>query len=227
MAEHPDEAEQITSSASSLLLNLGNPTDARIKSIGISAVTAKKSGLPFILDAVGVSCSPLRRSLAKNILTSSSPSVVKGNYSEISALANSEYTFSGVDADSSLSDTAVCRNALMLANKYNTTVLASGKQDIITDGKSVFYVKNGTARLSSVTGTGCMLGALTAAYMSVGKPIEAAICACAVLGICGELSDTAIGIGSYMVKLFDRLSALSDTEVEDYLKLEEKSIEEF
>lgn len=217
MAEHPDEAEQITSSAHSLLLNLGSPTDARIKSITISSATAKRNKLPFVLDAVGVSCSTLRRELAKNILIHSSPSIVKGNYSEISALANSDYNSAGVDADSALSDTAVCRNAIALANEYNTVVLASGKHDIITDGKSLFYIKNGSSRLSSVTGTGCMLGALTAAYMSAAKPINAAICACAVLGICGELADSAIGIGSYMTALFDKLSTISDTEVENYL----------
>ena len=60
MAEHPQEVAEITRTAQSLMLNLGNITDARMESILISAETAQEAGIPFLLDAVGIACSTLR-----------------------------------------------------------------------------------------------------------------------------------------------------------------------
>ena len=70
-----------------------------------------------------------------------------------------------------------------------------------------------------------MLGALCGCYLSVCRDITASITACSVLGICGELSETDKGNGSFLVNLMDSLSTLSDTDIENYLKLEEAKIE--
>lgn len=68
MAEHPLETEEITLSAKGLALNLGNITDARMQSMKISAAAACKAGIPFVLDAVGVACSHLRLSYARDLI---------------------------------------------------------------------------------------------------------------------------------------------------------------
>ena len=99
MAEHPKEVREITESADALLLNLGNITDARMESMMISTKAAKQKGIPIVLDAVGVACSTLRRSFARELLKTVSPTVIKGNYSEISALYHEKYHSVGVDAD--------------------------------------------------------------------------------------------------------------------------------
>lgn len=225
MAEHPDEVMEITKTAQSLLQNLGNITDARIKSMQISAKAANEKNIPFTLDLVGIACSALRHKFACELILKTHPTVIKGNYSEINALQNAAYKSAGVDAENCLGIDEISKAALAIAKKYNAIILASGKADIITDGKKLLYIKNGTLQLADITGTGCMLGALCSLFLVADNGIGAAASACTVLGICGELAKTDKGNGTFWVKLMDNLSGLSDEDVEKYLKLEEKQVE--
>ena len=142
MAEHPQEAAEITATADALLLNLGNITDARMASMGISARTAKEKGIPMVLDAVGVACSGLRREFARQLLDTAMPQVIKGNFSEIHALYRDAYRCAGVDADEQLTVAAMEQTAAALSRQLGTTILASGRVDIITDGKKLVKVGN-------------------------------------------------------------------------------------
>lgn len=225
MAEHPREVAEITDTAQALLLNLGNITDARMESIAISAETAAEQNIPFVLDAVGIACSNLRRNYIAELLSNVTPAVIKGNYSEINALHQDAYRSSGVDADSTLEFQEVCRISAELAKEKNTVILASGKTDIVTDGHKLVLVRNGTAQLSCVTGTGCMLGALCAAYLSSSELLESAVTACVVLGICGQLAETEEGSGTFMTGLMDRLSTLTDEDINKYLNMEVTNLE--
>ena len=226
MAEHPKEVSEITRTAQALMLNLGNITDARMESMLISAKTANEMGIPILLDAVGISCSSLRREYVKNLLNTAIPTVIKGNYSEIQALYRDSYRSSGVDADSSLDTHTIDHAALSLAPSLGTIILASVKVDIVTDGKRLYHIHNGTSLLSQVTGTGCLQGALCASYLSAKPGMEAVITGSAVLGICGELAQTDRGTGTFLCNLMDALSTLTDVEMEQNLKLEEIDIEE-
>lgn len=225
MAEHPEEVCEITKTASALLLNTGNITDARMKSMLISAETAHEKAIPFVVDAVGVACSAFRRKYVMNLIENFSPSIIKGNYSEITALHNPTFKSVGVDAAAGLTVSESEYAAVHLAQKYKTVVLASGKVDIVTDGKKVVRISNGTHQLSRITGTGCMLGVLCATYLSAATALDAAVCACAVLGICGELSATTKGNGGFFLHLLDNLSTLTDADFEKYLKKEETFFE--
>lgn len=109
MAEHPAEVEEITVTAGALALNLGNITDARRASILIGGKAAMERHIPVILDMVGIGCSRLRRELTEEFLkqrmsgtvrVSESPLILKGNMSELKALAGADYHVSGVDVDS-------------------------------------------------------------------------------------------------------------------------------
>ena len=225
MAEHPAEVQEITETAHALMLNLGNITDARMQSMKTSLLTAKRKNIPVILDAVGIACSKLRRDYIVELLKIGIPTVIKGNYSEIYALHHAAYRSSGVDADAAINVDSISNAAAELAQKYHTTILASGKVDIVTDGTRIVHVKNGTPQLSTVTGTGCLLGALCGAYLSVCADMNAAVTACLVLGICGQIAETPRGSGSFMVNLMDALSTLTDEEFEKYKNMEEMHYE--
>ncbi|MBQ6929869.1 MAG: hydroxyethylthiazole kinase [Oscillospiraceae bacterium] len=227
MAEHPLEVEQITGAADALVLNIANITDARMQSVQISARTAQANNIPFIIDAVGISCSSLRRSFIKNFLKSFKPTAIKGNYSEICALHDETYTSAGVDTDEKLKREDISKITVRLAQKYSTMVLASGKTDIITDGKTIIYINNGVPQLAQITGTGCLLGMLCGCYLAVDRSINALVTACAVLGISGELSQTQKGNGTFYVNLMDSLSVLKDCQIEKLLRIEVKNGEEF
>ena len=222
MAEHPLEVQEITQNADALVLNLGNITDVRMQSIKLSAKTAQKYNIPFVIDAVGIACSELRRKFIKEVLKESRPTVIKGNYSEIYALYEDCYRNSGVDADDALDIEKISEISVKLAQCYGTIILASGKTDIITDGKKMVYIHNGTTQMTQLTGTGCLLGVLCGCFLSVEKNINALITACAVLGICGQLSETEKGNGSFLVNLMNNLTVLSDLQVEKLLNIEVK-----
>ncbi len=222
MAEHPHETTEITQTASAVMLNIGNITDVRMESIMLSAKCCRKYNIPFLLDIVGMACSTLRREFVNNLLNIGVPSVIKGNYSEIKALYGG-YSAYGVDSEEI--DTAEIDNiCVALARKYDTVILSSGKTDVITDGNRLFHISNGTPRLSAVTGTGCMLGAVCTAFLAVGSPLSCAATSAAVMGICGELAETAKGNGSFMIALMDKLSELSDSEITENTRMEEISI---
>ena len=225
MAEHPKEVAEITQAAQGLMLNLGNITDIRMESIKISAETAAKENIPVVLDAVGIACSRLRRNYIHELLSTLTPTVIKGNYSEINALYQDSYHSSGVDADASLDILTIDRCAVALARERNTIILASGKVDVITDGRRLVHIHNGTSQLSTVTGTGCMLGALCATYLSADRSLDAVIAACALLGISGEKSETPCGSGTFFINLMDALSTLTAEDIDTNINLEEISIE--
>jgi len=221
MAEHPAEVREITETADALMLNLGSITDVRMQSMEISLRAAKEKKIPVVLDAVGTACSGLRRVFAIRLLEISAPAIIKGNYSEIYALYRAAYRASGVDADSALTEEEVREAAGVLARKYNTTVLASARTDIVTDGVRYIQIRNGTPQLAAVTGTGCMLGALCGVFLSVCPGMEAAGTACAVLGACGQIAETPKGNGSFMVNLMDALSTAQDRQLEELIRMEE------
>ena len=221
MAEHPKEVSEITGSSHALMLNIGNITDTRMESIFLSMGTAKERNIPILLDVVGIACSKFRREYINSLLERFIPSVIKGNYSEIKALCDKEYFSSGVDSDPAVDINNITEISSKLSTKYKTVIIATGKTDIITDGKRIIYVKNGTPELASVTGTGCMLGSLCTTFMTSASPVDASISACCYLGICGELAKTDKGSGIFMVNLMDRISTLSKVEILKYVNMEE------
>ena len=222
MAEHPEEAAVITKSAGALMLNLGNITDVRKESMLISTKEAGKYKIKSVLDVCGTACLKTRRDYAFLLINESIPTVIKGNYSEIYALYRQEYSSSGVDADAALTFEEAEKAATELAGTLHTTILASGATDIITDGKRVTYVKNGSPQLATVTGTGCMLGALCAAFLSTVDGYEAAVSASVMFGVCGELAVTEKGSGTFMVNLLDRLSTVTDEEIIKMQRIEQR-----
>lgn len=225
MAQHPKETAQITSASDALLINLGNITDVRIKSSKISAHIAHKNNIPFIIDCVGAACSDLRRKFALKLIKKYRPHIIKGNYSEIKALYDTSYKCSGVDSDSSLDKNSITQIAVELAKKYHTVILASGKTDIITDGKTCVFINNGVEQLSKITGTGCMLGALTARFLKNENALKAAVLACAIMGISGELGYLPDKNASFSVNLIDEVSSFNITSLKNNLNMEVIQIE--
>ena len=225
MAEHPEEVEEITATAGALLLNLGNISDIRMEAMRRSLKTAKKYQIPVVLDAVGVACSALRRTFAMELLAEKAVTIVKGNYSEITALCDSAYYSSGVDADKALCIDRTAERALALSEKYHAVILASGEKDLVADRKQLYIVNCGTPQLANITGTGCMLGAVCAACLASEDASEAAVDACMVMGICGELSETEQGSGSFLKNLLDQLSTWSEETILSRAKVEVRTIE--
>lgn len=255
MAEHPAEVTDITASAGALMLNLGNITDARIESMKCSMRTAMENKIPVLLDLVGVACSDLRLDLARELLSIGHPAVLKGNMSELLAVSGLPSHAIGIDAGAQDALTAenmetVSEVLRAFSRSNQAIVLATGKQDFVTDGERIVLVQNGSAALSGITGTGCMVGALTAAFLPgcedniakemtdsieadvwsggemgfnerSGNYLAAAVLGTALMGIAGEEAEKiSRGPGSFQVNLLDEIYGLSDRQLLNLLKIE-------
>lgn len=205
MAEHPDEVMEITRTAASLLLNLGNITETRITSMRLSLKEANSVGIPVTLDAVGVACSSLRRNFVRILLTSGKFTVIKGNYSEILALYDDTYKAEGVDAKEDIDDEFIRSAVLELSKTHNCIVAATGKTDLIASSGEIKEVTGGSRQLSQVTGTGCMLGAMIASYLAEDNSLQSVVNACAFFKACGGKAATDKGPGTFMVNLLDAI----------------------
>ena len=205
MAEHPKEVREITATADALLLNSGNITDARMKSMMLSAKEANKKGIPLVIDAVGVACSHLRRRFILKLLSRYTPALIKGNYSEIVALSENGYFSRGVDSDKALSVSTAENSAKKLAAKYRCLVLASGETDVVASRDNVARIYGGSPQLTHITGTGCILGAVCACFLAKSDCVNSVISACDFFKKCGEASETDNGNGSFLTNLINNL----------------------
>lgn len=215
MAEHPLEVSEITIVSKALGVNLGNITDIRMQSMLISGKTAYENKIPHVIDLVGVGCSKLRLEYAKEYISQCHPNVIKGNMSEIKALYGIESNSKGIDVGVSdvVTDKNIDETIQMLKKlsiKTNSVVVATGVVDIITNGNDTYLINNGCEMLSMITGTGCMVNALIASYISSKNIFEGTILAVALMGICGELSRDAKGTGSFRNQLIDNMFSISD-----------------
>ena len=224
MAEHPAEVARITAMAGALAVNLGNITDVRLESMLLAGKTAKHASIPSIIDLVGVACSDLRLNFSRTFLRECSPSVIKGNISELKAFCGLKNHAKGIDAgeqDSVNSDSLAGNMAMLkdLAQRTGAVVAATGAIDIITDGREACCLENGSEMLSLITGTGCMLNVLTATFISTRDILNGTILATAVMGICGELASQAKGPGSFRSELLDAVFTLSDQTFNEKIRI--------
>ena len=232
MADEQREADEVARIADALEINLGKSSESATAAMLISAKTASERGIPIVLDPVGVGCIKRRLDFALYLLSSYSISAVRGNMSEIKSLCGISGGEKGVDAD--VGDTVTDKNAaeaaevpVKLASKYGCTVAATGKADIVTDGKTVYVLGNGDDMMSMVTGTGCMSSALMGAYCGAGDKIfEACLSSTAVMGVCGELAAKYAkkckkGVGTFKTDLFDEISTLTENGLKNTLKIKD------
>lgn len=194
MARHPEEAAEITAAAAALVCNLGAAESGQAMVLAVEKAGAL--GHPVVLDPVAVGASSLRRRLAGRLLDTGAVTVIRGNASEIRALALDAGAGSGVDAapEDLVTEAGLGRAAELagaLARRTGTVVALSGPLDLVTDGARTFVGRNGCPEMARVTGSGCMLSALTGAFCAAlpDRPLEAALAAVSALGVSGERAE--------------------------------------
>ena len=96
----------------------------------------------------------------------------------------------------------------------------TGAEDIVTDGTTAYGIRSGTPLLRQVTGTGCMLSVLTAAFVGANPeaPLEAAAAAVCMMGLCGERAAASLtggeGTGTLRIRLMDAVSNMTGEELD-------------
>lgn len=207
MVDIPVEAGLFAGAASAVLVNLGTPGAEQRAAMLEAAAAAGSAGKPWVLDPVAVGSLPVRTELARQ-LCALRPTVIRGNASEIRALAGAGAGGHGVDTADSVED--ACDDALRLAQATGAVVAVSGPVDVITDGRTTVRVSNGDPLLTRVTGAGCLLGAIVAAFAATTRDaLSATVAACTVYEVAAELAAaTSVRPGSFAVALLDALDAV-------------------
>ena len=106
----------------------------------------------------------------------------------------------GVDAD--ISDKVTEENlkeavafAEQFSRKTGAVIAVTGAIDIVACGTEACCIRNGHPMMSSITGTGCQLSAMTAAFITANREcvMEAAAAAVIAMGVCGETAFDRLG----------------------------------
>ncbi|EMA8639195.1 hydroxyethylthiazole kinase [Cronobacter malonaticus] len=206
MVVDTDEAAQFAAIADALLINLGTLTHPQQQAMRAAIDSACAAGKPWTLDPVAVGALTLRTEFAREILARR-PAAIRGNASEIRALAGESGGGRGVDATESAHQAREA--ARLLARRTGAVVAVTGEVDYITDGERTVAVDGGTGMLTRVVGTGCALSAVVAACCALpGDRLENVATACWLMKRAGELALTVSrGPGSFASALLDNLHA--------------------
>ncbi|HBR01371.1 MAG TPA: hydroxyethylthiazole kinase [Ruminiclostridium sp.] len=234
MADDINDAEDITSICNALVINIGTLNERTIATMLNTGKKANALSHPAVLDPVGAGASALRTSAAFKLLETVNFSVIRGNISEIKTISHGSGTTKGVDAD--VSDAITEKNldeaisfAKKLSARTDSIIVITGAIDIVADAQKAYIVRNGHPLMSKVSGTGCMLTAIIAAYCAANSDnmLEAAAAAVCVMGLSGEMAyDRLIrtdgGTSSYRIYIIDAVGKMNGEVLEGGMKVESR-----
>lgn len=178
------------------------------QSLLTAAATADAAGTPWVLDPVAMGAGAPEYDAVVKQLLDHHPSVIRGNASELIALAGGSVVGKGVETTASSADAV--ESVAAIAKATGAVVAVSGPVDYISDGERTVAVPGGDVRLTFVTGAGCSLGALCAAAAASG--LDPFTAACVAHAAYAEAASRAgartTGTGAFGVALVDELSLL-------------------
>ena len=210
MAHAQEEVGEMVKAAGALLLNIGTLTPEQIESMIVAGQVANSLKIPVILDPVGAGATNLRTESALKLQEKVKINIVRGNFAEISILAGLKGNIKGVESVGSEKNSVEI--ACSLAGKYNQVAIITGKRDIVTDGKIVVEIDNGSPMLRTITATGCMATSLIASFAAVCDDyVLASTGALVCFGLAGERAALkAEGPGTFKLNLFDEIYNLNE-----------------
>ena len=216
MSDEPDDVADITSICGGLNINIGTLNKRSIESMFIAGAKANELGHVVLLDPVGAGASALRTNTAVELMKKIKFDVIRGNISEIKTLALGSGTTKGVDAD--IADSVTESNledmvafAKSFAAKTGAIIAITGAIDLVADSDKCYVIRNGRPEMSKITGTGCQLSGVAAAYAAANpdnktQAVAAAVC---LMGLAGEIGFANLqpseGNSSYRNRIIDAI----------------------
>ncbi|PJJ31073.1 hydroxyethylthiazole kinase [Lacrimispora celerecrescens] len=249
MADQPEEVSEITALSDCLLLNIGTPKETTKSAMIKAGLEANRRNLPVIFDPVGIGASRYRTEAALSLLKEVKITVIRGNASELRVLLKEltgQYAGNGsgpvspsrgVDAsftDEIREDTleSLKETARALSAATGAVTVMTGATDIVSTGKEDWLIRNGCSQMSRITGSGCMLDGIIAAYTAAIGPspsqndiLKAAALATAAAGLCGERAakqaeQISGGTGNFRCCFLDEVSLLEESTLKGGIKIE-------
>lgn len=180
-----------------LVLNMGTSGTAQRPLFAAAVAAYNARGCPVVFDPVGAGATSVRRETAHAVVGSGYCDVIKGNEAEIRTLLGLAVRQRGVDSDSAdvagsadsagsassadfaasesatataaAAELARARIAKSLARRERNIVVMTGPVDYVSDGTRTFAVHDGHALQASVTGSGCALASVIAAFVAAHR----------------------------------------------------------
>ena len=213
MVHAAEETAEFAPMAGAVTINVGTISPPWHKGMLKAAEAARGAGVPWVLDPVAHFITPYRREAVTQLMAHK-PAIVRGNASEIIALAGAEGGGKGADAGDGVA--AAEEPARVLARWSGAVVAVTGTEDFVTDGTRAARIRGGDALMPKVTALGCGLTALTGAYAAVeADPFDAATAALAHYAAAGaHAGPRAQGPGSFAVAFLDALAGMGPSELD-------------
>ncbi len=216
----PDESVSLARAGNAFYINVGGIFPVYEETLPAVVRALSEARKPWVLDPVAVGIGKIRTSVL-SLCKEHKPTIIRGNASEIIALAglwglheNHTSTVRGVDAVDPVS--AARTAAVALAKWTGGAVAVSGATDLVTDGAVVVLSHGGSHFMEKITGAGCSLGGVAAVYAAVAEPFVAALTATALYNHAGRRAgETAKGPGSFNVHFLDELYKASADDIAD------------
>lgn len=210
---HSDaESGEFAALASALSINMGTPSPQWAEGMR-TAIAGARAGVPWVLDPVAHAATAYRRGLVAELLALQ-PAAIRGNASEIIALAGASGQGRGMDSGDSVDSAAEA--ARQLARAQGCVVLVTGEADLATDGQRSLRIVGGSHLMPQVTAMGCALSALLAGFVAIARdqPLAAAVAAARVFAAAGQRAqEQAAGPGSFLPAFLDALYLLQPADL--------------
>ncbi len=210
MSEAIEEVEDLLKISQALVINLGTLNPTFMTRVEKACSIANQLNIPIILDPVGVGATAYRTETAAALLKQYQIAVLRGNASEIMALAGESVQTKGVDSLAESLDAE--KAAHLLSNQNQCVVLISGATDVVVSDGQIAYISGGSEMMPKITGTGCLFTAVTAAFCAVMPDdlYQAAKTAATYYGECGAFAaKKATGPGHFKMHFLDALDSLA------------------
>ncbi len=231
MSDEPKDVEDITSICGALNINIGTLNERSIKAMHIAAKKASSLGHVLVLDPVGAGASALRTDTAAALLDEVPFTLVRGNASELKALSMGSHTTKGVDADEAdaVSEENLDKMVSFVkefAKAAGCVVAMTGAIDLVADERTCYVIRNGRKEMSRITGTGCQLSGISAAFEAAnpGNALEAAAAAVCTMGLAGEIAFSRMqpgdGNSTYRNRIIDAIYNMDAKTLDEGAKYE-------
>ena len=213
MACHPQETAEVAAACDGLCLNLGTMHEETLPAMLSAGRAAAAHGHPILLDPVGAGASSFRQKAALTLLGELPIAAIRGNVSELFALAGKVSRARGVDSGKEAA--GIADTARELSLRTGAVVAATGAADVVVLGERLARIRNGHPMMRYVTGTGCQLSAMATAYLAANgeSAFEAMTAALCAMGVCGEIAyerldekDGSMTYGNYIIDAVYRLT---------------------
>ncbi|WSH69465.1 hydroxyethylthiazole kinase (plasmid) [Rhizobium ruizarguesonis] len=208
MVHAAEEAGEFAGIASAVTINIGTLSTQWIDGMQAAAKAATSAGKPWVLDPVAHYATAFRRNAVADLLALR-PTIIRGNASEIIALAGGESRGQGVDSRDPVEQAE--GSARWLAERQQAVVAVTGAVDFVTNGERAVRIEGGSALMPQVTALGCSLTCLVGAFAATAPEdiFGATVAALATFAIAGEEAALgAAGPGSFSWRFLDALTAL-------------------